>query len=123
MNSAYFHKKDFRPCDVPAPDGYPQSQTHAGVAAWGDYLLLSTSPYPEERNMRKRAIKKLLRILTKNKQGQLINGEYYENPCLYYGQVTESGYPTKFLPLYNNPLMPTPSPYLGTPSFNSDPQD
>lgn len=122
MKKPIFKKKDFILCDVPAPIGYPQSQTRCGLAIYNGRILLSSSPYPEEADIRKRAIKKVLRILTKGRLGNLINGEYFENPCLYEGIKNEEDIPIKFVPLADNPLMPTPPKYKGIPSFCSDPQ-
>ena len=46
MNAPVFQKADFTLCDVPVPKGYPQSQTHAGVAFFENKYYLTTSPFP-----------------------------------------------------------------------------
>ena len=38
MLEPYFKKEDFILCDVPVPEGYPQSQTHAGIAVYNGKL-------------------------------------------------------------------------------------
>lgn len=122
MNQAIFEKKDFTLCDVPVPDGYPQSQTHSDIIQYNGRLVLSTSPFPEERDMRKRAIKKILRKLTGGRLGKLTNGEAFENPCLYISIASSDSTPTVFKPMAHNPLVGTPEKFNGIPSFNSDPQ-
>lgn len=122
MNQAIFDKKDFTLCDVPVPDGYPQSQTHSDIIQYNGRLVMSTSPFPEERDMRKRAIKKILRKLTGGRLGKLTNGEAFENPCLYISIASANSTPTVFKPMAHNPLVGTPEKFSGIPSFNSDPQ-
>ena len=41
-----FRKDEFELCEVPVPEGYPQSQTHCGVICVDGSYILSTSPYP-----------------------------------------------------------------------------
>lgn len=122
MKDSIFCKKDFVLCDVPVPNGYPQSQTHCEVLSYKGKLVLSTSPFPEERNMRKRAIKKILRKISAGRWGKLIRSEAYENPCLYISTEASTAYPTTFIPMADNPLVREPDSFNGNPSFNSDPQ-
>ncbi len=122
MNNPVFRRRDFTLCDVPVPKGYPQSQTHSGIAIYAGRYYLTASPYPV---VKYRKFVKYLRIsVRKLLRGWLfkpIIGEEYENPCLYVGEVVNSGFPTKFIPMASHPLMETPERYYGLPAYNSDP--
>ena len=122
MNKPVFSKEDFLLCDVPVPKGYPQSQTHAGIALYRGNYYLTTSPYPNKCYPRWLAyVRILLRKLTGNVFHRLGDGEYYENPCLYRGLKTGDDIPSRFEPLGSNPLVPAPKSQGGLPAYNSDP--
>lgn len=93
-------------CNLKVPDGYPQSQTHAGIAyikegVCGYQYWLVTSPYPNV------------------KSGE---GDQYENPLLYFGNSSqESQPPTDFIPYKYNPIVKRPKSYNNSSSYNSDP--
>lgn len=116
---AVIDREEFRLCEVPVPQGYPQSQTHCGVAMLNNVLFLSTSPFPNPKRNYKTIAKALIRKITRGKYyGHY--GEYYENPCLYIGQP--DNYPISVFRLVPPaPLMRPPYPLFGMPSFNSDP--
>ena len=118
INQPFFDKKRFLLCRVPVPKGYPQSQTHSGVAVVDSKILLTTSPYPHvtPRNKIERYGKGLLRKLTCGKIFPQIRGEYFENPLLYE-KVGE----TSFRLAQTTPLMSSPDPIYGLQSYNSDP--
>ena len=125
MNKPIFKREDFTLCNVPVPKGYPQSQTHSGIAIYDGTFYLTTSPYPAKRYKRSVA---LLRIILNRISFGLIckplNGEAFENPCLYVGVKDaddNSGIPVRFIPMTKNPLMDTPVKYNHLPAFNSDP--
>ena len=98
----YFSKKDFSLCDVPVPEGYPQSQTHTGVAYSQGLYLLVASPHPLVYSRQdiihhpslvnrfsiklemKKALKKVFKRYPFRKWGR---ADYYENPCLYIGKL------------------------------------
>lgn len=112
-----FSKREFTLCHVPAPKGYPQSQTHAGVWHLGDSVLMTCSPYPNIK--RKKWVEYLRIALRKASFGHLcrcIRGEFYENPCIYssFDGIT-------FNLMQSRPLMESPDAYYGLPAFNSDP--
>ena len=112
-----FDKTDFLLCDVPAPIGYPQSQTHAGVFKVGNETLLVSSPFPNVKYQKWQFFFRL--VLRKATFGCLCNGEraeYFENPCLYH-----SNDGVYFNLMQSRPLMETPDAYYGLPAFNSDP--
>lgn len=122
MTNPVFNKESFTLCDVPAPQGYPQSQTHSGVAIYAGRYYLTTSPYPVVNYSG--IIKYFKIVLRKLSRGLLfkpIVGEEFENPCLYVGDTETSGFPSKFIPMTSHPLMETPERYYGLPAFNSDP--
>ena len=119
MNTPVFSREDFRLCFVPVPEGYPQSQTHAGVYEYDGKLFLTTSPYPLIK--RPQWIEYLRVILRKMHLGFLvkrIDAEYYENPLLY---IAKAGDATSFVLMQNQPLMSPPVHYFGLPAYNSDP--
>lgn len=119
-----FRREDFILCNVPVAEGYPQSQTHCGVATTNDRLLLTASPYPVPVNTR-------LCIYTKVALRKLTCGllfppgkpaDSYENPFIYVGEGVLGANPiTNFKLIRTKPLMDTPDPYNGIPAFNSDP--
>ncbi len=121
MNNPIFKREDFVLCDVPVPQGYPQSQTHSGVAWYDGRLYLTSTPYPNRRLSRWRIYFNVL--LRKLSNGMLIkDAEIYENPCLYVSDKNQlSEIPTTFSPLAPFPLMDTPKKEYGLPAFNSDP--
>ena len=121
MNKPIFDRNNFILCDVPVPHGYPQSQTHSGIALYNGRYYLTTSPYPERQYTRLQFYPRyVLRRLT---NGRLFpNGDYYENPCLYVGEKgSDSDVPINFLPIKPFPICNTPKRLYGFPSFNSDP--
>jgi len=118
-----FRREDFRLCEVPVPQGYPQSQTHSGIAFFkGDYYLTS-SPYPNKHRTRWEMYYLIaLRKLSFGLLNYVKDGEIYENPCLYRGVFFHKGdIPTKFEPIADNPLIKTPVSLNGLPAYNSDP--
>ena len=121
MNTV-FNRTDFTLCDVPVPKGYPQSQTHAGIALLNGSYILVTSPYP---NIKYKKIILYLRVLVRKlTKGLFFNspdGEYYENPCIYLGCSDNSEPPTTFNLMHQKPLMDTPESLFELPTFNSDP--
>ena len=120
-NSPIFTKQNFTLCTVPVPQGYPQSQTHAGVARIGDRTIMVSSPFP---NIRRSMLQTYFRVgLRKLSLGHLYNekpGEYYENPCIYIN--SDRNQPSKdFRLLQSRPLMEPLDPFYGLPAYNSDP--
>jgi hypothetical protein len=112
-----FDKTDFSLCDVPAPKGYPQSQTHVGVFPTRGVELLTTSPYPNVK--RPKWAEYVRAAIRKSSFGLLcksVCGESFENPCIY-----SSGDGVSFKLMQSHPLMETPEAYYGLPAFNSDP--
>lgn len=117
-----FEKKDFTLCYLPVPDGYPQSQTHAGVAYHNGKLFLTCSPYPVKKYSRFEAHwHTLLQKLSSGRWGRIPDAEKYENPMLYVGVWEKDVPPTTFDSVEPFPLMDTPSPVYGMPAYNSDP--
>jgi len=117
-----FDDQDLQLCYLPLPKGYPQSQTHCGVVCEGEKVYMTTSPYP----LRKRSLcvvyaKAFIRKITANTFCNEERAEYYENPFLYIGNMSEGIPPRYFKLASSNPLMPSPDPIQGLPSFNSDP--
>lgn len=122
MNLPIFNKKDFTLCDVPVPQGYPQSQTHAGIAYHNGRFYLTCSPYPVKKYSRFESYWfSLLRKVSSGCWGKMLDAEKYENPMLYVGVGEKEAPPTIFEPLYPFPLMDTPLPVYGMPAYNSDP--
>lgn len=118
--NAVFQPKEFQICNVPVPKGYPQSQTHAGVAYCNGRVYLTTSPYPSVKYKRIVAYARaIIRKLT-NKIYPLAWGDILENPMLYFGEKDEIA-PVRFNSFVGNPLVPTPPRLFGLPAFNSDP--
>lgn len=121
MNKPIFNREDFTLCDVPVPKGYPQSQTHSGIAMHDGNYYLTTSPYPERKYSRWQFYPRyLLRRLT---CGRIFpDGEFYENPCLYVGEINAEGHiPSLFRAVSPFPLTDTPKRKYGKPAYNSDP--
>ena len=117
---AIFKEKDFVVCDVPVPLGYPQSQTHAGVAHGKDRVYLTSSPYPKIRyNFLQRIYRKCLHVVTNNMYPPNY-GDAQENPMLYWGDKNNES-PSVFKPYFGNPLANTPPKLFGYKSYNSDP--
>lgn len=118
-----FSKKDFVLCDVPVPQGYPQSQTHVGVKIVEGQYYLSTSPYPSRiLPVWKLYFLVFLRKLTLGKANYLYRGEWFENPCLYKGIVTNGDeIPSRFQLIEGSPLMDRPKDLYGYGSYCSDP--
>lgn len=122
MNLPIFNKKDFALCNVRVPVGYPQSQTHAGVAYYDGIYYLTCSPYPARKySWLKLHWFSLLRRVSLGRRGKMIDAEKYENPMLYIGYGKEGVPPISFEPLQPFPLMDTPAPIYGMPAYNSDP--
>ena len=122
MIASIFKKNDFTLCHVPVPKGYPQSQTHSGVALHDGLFYLTTSPYPSIRRNKFRAyLRAAINKLTFYKLLDNRASDSFENPCIYVGLQNGSNPPTHFIPLTTNPLMGTPDSFYGLPSFNSDP--
>ena len=121
MGYTVFRASDFQLCVVPVPDGYPQSQTHAGVARIGERTILVSSPFP---NIKRDRFHTYLRVgMRKLTFGYLFNGkpgEYYENPCIYIN-ADHSLPSTEFRLLQSRPLMEPLDPFYGLPAYNSDP--
>ena len=116
-----FKKTDFQLCQVPVPSGYPQSQTHSGVALYEGKYYLTVSPYPShQEKLYKVLIKTIMRKLSCDRLFPVVRSESYENPCLYI-QSEDGGIPTHFKLMQQHPLMDTPDDYYGLPAFNSDP--
>lgn len=120
MMKTIFRRSEFVLCDVPVPQGYPQSQTHSGIALHNGKYYLTTSPYPNPRYSKfelyfRVAVRKLSRgLFFKN-----YRGEDYENPCLYVG--SDETIPTKFHIIEGSPLMTKPKDVYGLGSYCSDP--
>lgn len=117
-----FEKSDFVLCDVPVPKGYPQSQTHAGMAIYEGKYYLTTSPFPgPQYSLWVSRYRKLMRIISRGKLCNNISGERYENPCIYIGEKQGGDIPVYFRLMSQVPLMDTPESFFGLPSYNSDP--
>ena len=123
MRSPFFSHKDFQLCDVPVPKGYPQSQTHCSIALYENKYYLTTSPFPGVKHSSfVLSIRSILKRITKGVLCNPKSGEFYENPCLYYGLSTNNSAPTNFVALSDRPLMGTPEQVYGLPAYNSDPE-
>ena len=119
MKKTVFDKKDFILCNIPVPEGYPQSQTHVGVFPYDNKLFLTSSPFPVIKYKRIISyIRSIIRKITRGRLCPLVRGETYENPLLYISVNEEC---TIFKLVQTRPLMEQPDPYYGYPSFNSDP--
>lgn len=122
VNNVIFKKDAFALCKVPVPKGYPQSQTHSGIALHSGKLYLTTSPFPNVKYPQLLAYARI--VIRKLSLGLIckgIIGEKYENPLLLIGDNTNVDPPTDFALMQSKPLMDTPDPYYGFPAFNSDP--
>lgn len=121
--SVVFNREVFSLCKVPVPKGYPQSQTHCGIAYDKGCYFLTTSPYPNPN--RPKWLKYLAAIIWKlsfKKINILYNGEDFENPMLYEGvDFSESQIPVGFKLVEGSPLMEKPKDIYGAGSFCSDP--
>ncbi len=78
-----FKIDDIKWCNVPVPQNYIQDQTHPSILyipqKWNGYnIWLATTPYP--------------------------NDNFYENPCIYYGEYKDGSLNTNFQPILNNPI-------------------
>lgn len=121
MNKPVFQKEDFTLCTVPVPQGYPQSQTHAGIFLHNSSWYLTTSPFPTKQYSK--LVYYIRLALHKFSKGKLINpkpADRFENPCLYVGKKKQ-GLPTSFKPIQPFPLMDTPVQPEGGHAYNSDP--
>ena len=118
-----FKREDFILCDVPVPKGYPQSQTHAGIAFYNGKYYLTTSPYPSfKRSKWMVYLFVILRKLTFGKISLLYAGGDFENPCIYVGENNRSlSAPAVFSLLNDSPLMEKPKDLFGQGAYNSDP--
>ena len=117
-----FKREDFALCEVPVPQGYPQSQTHCTAVPCNDRVYLLTSPYPSVRKpFVLAAIRFIIRKLSFGLLYKKVRGEYYENPCIYISNDTDTYPPKSFLLMQSRPLVESPDDYYGLPSFNSDP--
>ena len=117
---AIFSETNLIVCDVPVPQGYPQSQTHAGVAVHDGRVYLTASPYPQIRYSR--LVGHLRGLLYRISGGQLPkqHGDVEENPMLYWGERGNVA-PIMFTPYVGNPIVSLPPALFGYPAFNSDP--
>lgn len=122
MNNPIFNRSEFSLCEVPVPKGYPQSQTHVGVACFNGKCYMTTSPFP---NIKYKKYENYLRVLVRKLTGgRLLNqvrADYFENPCFYIEDGKYNDIPIKFRLLSQHPLMECPDDYFGYPSYNSDP--
>ena len=122
MNRPIFERSDFTLCEVPVPKGYPQSQTHVGIAVSGGKYYMTTSPFPNIKYGKwENYFRVIIRKLTK---GRLMNpkrADFFENPCLYRACDNQGEVPSMFRLLCQHPLMECPDDYYGFPAYNSDP--
>ena len=117
-----FDKSDFVLCDIPVPQGYPQSQTHCTAVLYKESVFLVTSPYPSVRlSFIRLVIRYIIRKISFGFLFKNTRGEYYENPCIYVSVASDEYPPRKFQLMQSRPLIETPDNYYGLPSFNSDP--
>ena len=118
-----FKRNDFALCKVPVPKGYPQSQTHCGIAYSDGSYYMTTSPYPNPIMPQWfRYIAAALKKITFGKVNYLYLGEDFENPMLYEAvKYTEKQIPIGFKLVKGSPLMQKPNDKYGTGSFCSDP--
>ena len=118
-----FCREEFVLCDLPVPNGYPQSQTHCGIVNCNDMFYMTTSPYPNpKRPLWLRYLDAAISKITFNSLNIFYNGEDYENPMLYQSVgFTEQGIPIKFKLVKGSPLMNKPIDVYGFGSFCSDP--
>lgn len=117
-----FKRSDFELCSVKTPHGYPQSQTHAGVAVYDGKFYLTCSPYPAKKCSKFKSYWMVfLQKVSHGRIGKTIDAEKYENPMLYIGEVQGVCPPVRFESVQPFPLMKTPTPVFGQPAYNSDP--
>lgn len=118
-----FKREDFNLCEVPVPKGYPQSQTHAGIAIKEGAFFLTTSPFPNPiRPLWLRYLAAVIWRITFKRLNILYKGEDFENPLLYEAvQFNEHHIPTVFQLIKGSPLMKKPKDIYGAGSFCSDP--
>jgi len=117
-----FKREDFTLCEVPVPQGYPQSQTHSGIAFNDGCYYLVTSPYPNVKNSKfVTYFRAALRKLTNGRVGKSIPADFYENPCLYISEKKSEKPAISFRLMTKGALMENPEEYYGFPTFNSDP--
>lgn len=122
MKESVFSVSELTCCKVPTPKGYPQSQTHAGIAVIEDCYYLTTSPYPSiHRNAWSYRFRRLLNIMSFGRIRNFTRAESYENPFIYFGNKENENPPIKFSLLQSRPLMDTPDNIYGYPCYNSDP--
>lgn len=120
-NQSYFSINDLKLCKVPVPDGYPQSQTHVGIAIYNGDFYLTCSPYPLLKYTKIRArMNSVLQKLSKGRLGQYPDADGYENPLLYKDSVGDS-IPTEFELLLPAPLIEKPIVENAISAYNSDP--
>lgn len=118
----YFKKSDFTLCDVPVPKGYPQSQTHAGIAVYKGRYYLSCSPYPLKKYGKVNTyIHLIIQKLTGKRFGNFIDADKFENPMLYIGETGDGCPPTIFHILAPSPLVERPILSPNIQAYNSDP--
>ena len=110
--NAVFQPKEFQICNVPVPKGYPQSQTHAGVAYCNGRVYLTTSPYPSVKYKRIVAYARAIIRKFTNKIYPPAWGDILENPMLYGGEKEESS-PVRVNPVVGKPLESTPPELVG----------
>lgn len=122
MLNPVFLKKNFILCQVPVPHGYPQSQTHAGIAVYKNKFYLTTSPYPLKKyNKFQLYFHIFLQKITGGKLGKFLEADSFENPLLYEGDSINHSLPISFRLLEPAPLVKKPKSELGVISYNSDP--
>ncbi len=122
MLEPIFKKSDFTLCDVPVPKGYPQSQTHAGIAMHNGFYYLTCSPYPLKKVGRWEAyMHVLLQKISGGRFGKFIDADSFENPLLYIGVSTNGQVPTSFRLIPPAPLIPRPESRTCFQTYNSDP--
>jgi hypothetical protein len=135
-NESIFRKEDFTLCDAPVPEGYPQSQSHTGIAfiptkLGGYQYWLVSSPFPNKKQPRlilyfKIKTHRFLSKYFKEVKGSVGKsspaGEDFENPLLFFANESLDGSPpTSFIPFIGNPLMEKPVDLYGGGTFCSDP--
>ena len=122
MNRPVFQRSDFTLCEVPVPAGYPQSQTHVGIAYCEGKYYMTTSPYPNRHYGKyENYFRILLRKVSRGRLCNPIRADFYENPCIYVEDDNRKGVPSKFRLLSHHPLVNCPDNYYGLPAYNSDP--
>lgn len=115
-----FKEEDLTLCEVPVPNGYPQSQTHSGVVAYSGRVFLTTSPFPQIRCSKLKSHFRALSLRLTKGMWPPIYGDNCENPMLYWGEKGSDA-PISFTPFKGNPFINIPPSLYGYPAFNSDP--